>query len=67
MERFRTEHFIPTVSDRSSYDTWVAKGSKTTLQRAGEEVKRILRDHTVEPVRKEVAETAARLVKKRTK
>lgn len=67
MERFRTEHFIPTVSDRSSYDTWVAKGSKTTLQRAGEEVKRILRDHTVEPVRKEVSETAARLVKKRTR
>jgi trimethylamine:corrinoid methyltransferase-like protein len=67
MEHFRTEHFIPIVSDRSSFDTWAAKGSKTLIQRAGEEVKRILKEHNVEPVRSEVAETAQRLVRKRMK
>jgi len=67
MEHFRTEHFIPVVSDRSSFDSWSAKGSKSLIARAGEEVKRILKEHMVEPVRSEVAETAARLVKKRTR
>lgn len=67
LEHFRTEHFIPVVSDRSSYDRWAAKGSKSLVERAGEEVKRILKEHTVEPVRREVAETAERLIKLRTK
>jgi trimethylamine--corrinoid protein Co-methyltransferase len=66
MEHFRTEHFIPIVTDRSSYDTWRAKGSRSMLDRAGDEVRRIFKEHTVEPVRGEVAETAARLVKKRS-
>ncbi len=66
LDHFRTEHFIPIVTDRSSYDTWRAKGSRTMLDRAGEEVRRIFKEHTVEPVRSEVAETAARLVKKRS-
>ena len=66
LEHFRTEHFIPVVTDRSSYDTWIAKGGKTLIERAGDEVRRILREHTVEPVRTEVAEVAARLIRKRT-
>jgi trimethylamine--corrinoid protein Co-methyltransferase len=67
MQHFRTEHFIPTVTDRSSYDSWVQRGSKSIVQRAGEEVRRIFKEHTVEPVRSEVAGTAARLIKKRMK
>ena len=67
MNHFKTEHFIPVITDRSSWDTWVAKGSKSLIQRAGEEVKRIFKEHTVEPVRSEVSETATRLVQKRTK
>jgi trimethylamine--corrinoid protein Co-methyltransferase len=67
MEKFRTEHFLPTVTDRSSWDSWVAKGSRTTLQRAGDEVKRIFKEHKVEPVRSEVGETVAKLLKKRAK
>lgn len=67
MEHFRTEHFIPIVSDRYSYDTWLAKGSKSIIDRAGEEVKRIFKEHAVEPVRSEVGETAQRLLKKRAK
>jgi len=65
MEKFRTEHFIPVVADRSSWDSWVQRGSKTLVDRAGEEVRRILKEHTVEPVRSEVGETALRLLKKR--
>jgi len=67
MEHFRTEHFMPVVSDRSSFDTWKAKGSKTLLERAQDEVRRILKEHSVEPVRDEVKEVCEQLVKKRTK
>jgi trimethylamine--corrinoid protein Co-methyltransferase len=67
LEHFKTEHFMPIVTDRSSFDTWVAKGSKTLVDRAGDEVRRILKEHRVEPVRGEVGETAARLIKKRLK
>lgn len=67
MEHFRTEHFLPVLSDRSSWDTWVAKGSKSIVQRAGEEVKRIFKEHSVEPVRSEVGEIAKELIRKRTK
>ncbi len=67
MNHFKTEHFIPLITDRSSWDTWVAKGSKSLIQRAGEEVVRIFNEHRVEPVRSEVSETAKRLVQKRTK
>ena len=66
LEHYKTEHFIPIVTDRSSFDTWMAKGSKSLLTRAQEEVQRIFKEHTVEPVRSEVAETAAKLIKKRT-
>jgi len=65
MEHFRTEHFMPVVTDRTSYDTWVARGSKDLMARTGEEVRRILKEHHVEPLRSEVAETAQRLVGKR--
>jgi trimethylamine--corrinoid protein Co-methyltransferase len=67
MEHFKTEHFIPVVSDRSSYDGWMAKGSKSILDRAAEEVRRIFKEHAVEPVRSEVAETASGLISKRNK
>jgi len=65
MEHFRTEHFVPVVTDRTSFDTWTAKGSKGLLTRAQEEVRRIFKEHSVEPVRAEVEDVAERLVKKR--
>jgi trimethylamine--corrinoid protein Co-methyltransferase len=67
VERFREEHFIPVISDRFSWDSWAMKGSKTVLDRAGDEVRRILREHTVEPIRAEVGEVAASLIEKRAK
>lgn len=67
MEHFRSEFFEPIVSDRSSYDTWVSKGSKSLLTRAGNEVRRIFEEHSVDPVRSEVGDVAKALIKKRTR
>jgi trimethylamine--corrinoid protein Co-methyltransferase len=65
MEHFRQEHFMPIISDRSSFDTWMSKGAKDLLTRAADEVRRIFKEHQVEPLRPEVAEIAKELVKKR--
>ncbi len=65
-QRFKTEHFIPVVSDRSSFDGWATHGRKSILDRAGDEVRRIFKEHRVEPVRAEVGETAKALLRKRT-
>jgi trimethylamine--corrinoid protein Co-methyltransferase len=67
VEHFRTEHFMPVLSDRSSWDSWVSRGSKTILARAGDEVRRIFKEHSVEPVRAEVGDVAAALIKKRAR
>jgi trimethylamine--corrinoid protein Co-methyltransferase len=66
-ERFRSEHFIPRISDRSSWDTWTHHGSKSIIDRARVEVERIMKEHSVEPVRSEVGETVDRLITKRSK
>ncbi|MDH3365636.1 MAG: trimethylamine methyltransferase family protein [Thermoplasmata archaeon] len=67
VEHFREEHFIPILSDRSSWDSWVSKGSKTLLQRASNEITRIRKEHTVEPLRDEAEETVEALLKKRAR
>jgi len=67
MTHYRTEHFMPVVSDRSSWDTWHSKGAKSIVERAGEEVRRIFKEHVVEKPRSEVADTASALLKKRAK
>jgi len=66
-ERFRSEHFIPRISDRSSWDTWTHHGSKSIIDRAREEVERIMKEHSVESVRSEVGETVDRLITKRSR
>ena len=46
---FRKEQFIPSIIiDRMTTSLWQEKGSKTTRQRAKEEVKRILSEHKPE-------------------
>jgi len=44
------EHWYPAVVERSNYEDWAAKGSKTMAQRAAERVEEILRTHKPEPL-----------------
>jgi len=39
---YRQEHFFPRVSDRETYDSWVALGRKSMAERAADEVARLL-------------------------
>ena len=42
---YRLEHTLPAVTDRETYDAWVALGKKTMADRAAEEAARLLRDN----------------------
>jgi trimethylamine--corrinoid protein Co-methyltransferase len=42
---FREEFFLPTISERSSYETWELEGSKTMYQRANAKYKQMLEDY----------------------
>lgn len=46
LEKFKSEHFIPSVSDRDSLDAWKAAGSQGIVDHAQAEVSRILNCHT---------------------
>jgi len=41
----RSEHYQPSLSDRSSREEWEAEGKKTSLEKAGEIVQRIIASH----------------------
>ncbi|MGQ9586870.1 MAG: trimethylamine methyltransferase family protein [Thermoplasmata archaeon] len=50
MDRFRKEHYVPRVSDRSYYAGWVRSGSKQLREVARMKAKRILRESHPEPL-----------------
>ncbi len=41
---YRKEHTFPSLIDRDTYDAWVALGRKSMVERASEEVEKILRE-----------------------
>jgi len=43
----RKEHYQPTLSDRNTRETWEARGSQTSWQKAAARVREILAAHTV--------------------
>jgi trimethylamine--corrinoid protein Co-methyltransferase len=45
VEHFEEEQFIPSLSDRDSYETWIDNGQPDILEKAREKVKTILREH----------------------
>jgi len=50
VENFRKELWFPKLVDRSNYDAWKKKGSKTMGTRAHERVREILATHEVPPL-----------------
>ncbi|MCK4393673.1 trimethylamine methyltransferase family protein [Candidatus Bipolaricaulota bacterium] len=50
VEFFRTEQFLPQISDRQTRQAWEKKGSKTAAERAKEKAKEILQTHHPVPL-----------------
>jgi trimethylamine--corrinoid protein Co-methyltransferase len=55
LQHFNKEYRITQVMDRSfAYETWKKADGKTLLDKAAERVEKILRDHQVEPIPRDV-------------
>ncbi|MCJ7489900.1 MAG: trimethylamine methyltransferase family protein [Thermoplasmata archaeon] len=66
-KHFRTEHFLPTLLDRRSMDSWLKAGSKDITAVAREKAKKILKEHEPVPMDKGVTAEIEEYVKKTTR
>lgn len=63
----KTDHFMPNLIDRRSFDAWSADGSKTLVDRARERTKWILANHHVTPLEPGVQEELHAVIEKTRK
>jgi trimethylamine--corrinoid protein Co-methyltransferase len=63
LNHIRSEHYLPRLFDRTTYDTWEAKGAKDIQEVAREKAREILATHQVEPLPGEVKEELAAIIK----
>jgi len=67
MDNFMKEQFIPELIDRSSYDEWKKNGEKSLVDRAKEKVKKILKEHSVPPLDKDIQKELDSIIKRAKK
>ena len=67
MNHFMKEQFIPELIDRSGYDEWKKNGQKSLVDRAREKVKKILKEHSVPPLDKDIQKELHNIIKKAEK
>jgi trimethylamine:corrinoid methyltransferase-like protein len=68
LEHFKSEHFIPSVSERNQIEAWKESGRKNIVDHAAAEVDRILTEHrpkVLDPKLKEELDTYVEMVKQR--
>lgn len=66
-KHFRNEHFITTLLDRRSLESWLKAGSKDITEVANEKAKKILKEHEPVPMDKGVAAEIQEYVKEASK
>jgi len=67
MNHFMKEQFIPELIDRSGYDEWKKNGEKSLVDRAKEKVKKILEEHSVPPLDKDIQKELHNIIKRAEK
>jgi trimethylamine--corrinoid protein Co-methyltransferase len=67
MDNFMKEQFIPELIDRSSYDEWKKNGETSLVDRAKEKVKKILKEHSVPPLDKDIQKELNNITKRAKK
>lgn len=55
LDNFKTEHWKPSLMDRSNYDAWEKAGSKPMRERLNEKVRYIISEHQPESLNPEVS------------
>mgnify|MGYP001036734289 CR=1 FL=1 len=66
LKHFSSEHMISELMDRSSWIKW-KKEEKTLAQRAHEKARKILEEHEVEPIPKDVKEEIEKIIREEEK
>jgi trimethylamine---corrinoid protein Co-methyltransferase len=61
-DHFMDSLFIPSLLDRSRYDSWEQAGSKDLYRRCNEEARRIISEHEVEPKSDEIVKGLDRIL-----
>jgi len=67
MDNFMKAQFIPELIDRSSYDEWRKNGEKSLVDKAREKVKKILKEHSVPPLDKDIQKDLNNIIKRAEK
>jgi len=67
LKHLKEEHYLPTITDRRSYETWKKAGSKTVVEVAREKAKEILEKHQPTPLEKDVQKEIGELIKRAEK
>ena len=65
--RHADEHWIPTLIDRNTHQTWKKSGAKEMVDRAREIITKLLKEHVPDPLPKEVTEGMDQIIKEATK
>lgn len=63
---FRREHFLPALLDRHVREAWAAEGGKDLALVAREKARRILSEHTVEPIDSDIAKRVDAFIREAT-
>ena len=61
MQKFQTEHWLPTQCNRDNLDNWLKKGGKDWAETCTEKAREILKTHTPEPLSDAAADTIAEI------
>jgi trimethylamine--corrinoid protein Co-methyltransferase len=67
MDHFMKEQFIPELIDRSGYREWKKTGEKSLVDRAKEKVRKILKEHSVPPLDKDIQKELDSIIKRAEK
>jgi len=67
MDHFLKEQFIPELTDRSGYEEWKRTGEKSLVEKAREKVRKILKEHSVPPLDKDIKKELYSIIKRAEK
>lgn len=63
LNHIKSEHYLPRLFDRTTYETWEARGAKDIREVAREKAREILATHKPEPLPKEVQKELESIIK----
>lgn len=64
VDHLKNEYWIPKISNRDPYETWIKKGAKDIVQIAKEKIEEILSRHKPDPIPLDIRQEISQIIKK---